>query len=357
MKIYFPLSHYNAAFRGHVFPLLKPFIKAEGFTDAERMTVYNISEKDISIVTTIAAADVVILPMSWNYYVLQEQLDSAIALIEVAEKEKKIVWSVNVDDVGVLVPYYKHVKVFRMSGFSSQLPNTHTGLPVFINDPLAIHYNAKPVPIPTYQTAPIVAFCGYAEHQFLPLFKQEVKAKVKQLLSYVKTSVYDPNPVFIAPKFRSHCLDILENDRRIKTRFIRRAQYRAGAQSAAERLQSTIAFFDNIAHAQYVLCVRGAGNFSVRLYETLAMGRIPVYIHTDGFLPLPDLIDWKQHVVWVDAKHLDRLPDAIMAFHKQFDAQEFKALCDSNRLLWETSLRLKGFFDEQYLSHKRLKVK
>jgi len=100
-----------------------------------------------------------------------------------------------------------------------------------------------------------------------------------------------------------------------------------------------------MAASQYVLCVRGAGNFSVRLYETLAMGRIPVYVHTGGFLPLQDVIDWKQHMVWVEVDELDMLADKVIEFHEQLDADGLKALCKANRQLWETSLRLKGFFD------------
>ena len=30
----------------------------------------------------------------------------------------------------------------------------------------------------------------------------------------------------------------------------------------------------------YILCVRGAGNYSARFYEALALGRIPVLVNT-----------------------------------------------------------------------------
>lgn len=74
MKLYFPSQHYNKTFRGHVFPLLKPFLKNEGFTDDARQEMYGISEKDVEFVATLAAADVAVLTMSWNYYYLENKL-------------------------------------------------------------------------------------------------------------------------------------------------------------------------------------------------------------------------------------------------------------------------------------------
>ncbi|MCB0468775.1 MAG: hypothetical protein KDC64_11285, partial [Aequorivita sp.] len=65
MKLYYPKSHYNKAHRGLLFPLLKPFIKAEGFTDAERIATYGISEKNFEFTECLEEADVVILTMAW----------------------------------------------------------------------------------------------------------------------------------------------------------------------------------------------------------------------------------------------------------------------------------------------------
>ncbi|WP_452218806.1 hypothetical protein [Lacinutrix undariae] len=299
MKVYFPKSHYNKAYRGHVFPLLKAFLKDDGFTDDARQLMYGISETDVVFVASIAAADVVILPMSWNYYRLENKLEDAQLLIEAAQKLHKVVWTVNIGDVGVKVPDVSNIRVFRMSGFVSRLAAYHEGLPVFIEDPMLAHYDSPTIIDPVYTNLPIVGFCGYAEGRLLPTLKRYIKAYLKVIKSLFIRNTDDANPVFIAPKYRSHCLQLLQKSSGITTHFIRRSQYRAGAQTITDRQRSTQAFFDNMTASQYVLCVRGAGNFSVRLYETLAMGRIPVYVHTDGFLPLQDVIDWKQHMVWV----------------------------------------------------------
>lgn len=118
----------------------------------------------------------------------------------------------------------------------------------------------------------------------------------------------------------------LEKNFVIDYRFFKRKKYRAGVTRNKETHETTIQFYDNMLESQYVLCVRGAGNFSVRFYETLMMGRIPLYVHTDGYLSLPDIIDWKDHVVWVDYKNRHHIAEILLEFHNQLDQEGLTAL-------------------------------
>lgn len=74
-------------------------------------------------------------------------------------------------------------------------------------------------------------------------------------------------------------------------------------------------YVEHLLASDYVLCVRGAGNFSHRLYETLAVGRIPVILDTNLVLPLADEVDWDTLGVWVPVRELDSIGDRIRAFH------------------------------------------
>ena len=96
--------------------------------------------------------------------------------------------------------------------------------------------------------------------------------------------------------------------------------------------------------SEYVICVRGAGNFSVRFYETLAMGRIPIFINTDCLLPLSNSVNWKNHVVWIEQNELNTMDSKIVEFHKTLSSEKLKKLQEANRTLWEESLTLGGFF-------------
>ena len=55
------------------------------------------------------------------------------------------------------------------------------------------------------------------------------------------------------------------------------------------QLQARTGYVENLVASDYVLCARGAGNFSYRLYETLSCGRIPVFVDTDCVLPHEDV--------------------------------------------------------------------
>ena len=88
--------------------------------------------------------------------------------------------------------------------------------------------------------------------------------------------------------------------------------------AGAPRDQRDDVYEEYVAHllaSDYVLCVRGAGNFSHRLYETLAVGRIPIILDTNLALPLEDEIDWRTLGVWVPLREIDSMGDRIRAFH------------------------------------------
>src|SRR5262249_27047502 len=57
-------------------------------------------------------------------------------------------------------------------------------------------------------------------------------------------------------------------------------------------------YVQNMLDSDSVLCARGAGNFSFRLYETLSCGRIPVFVDTDCVLPYDFMIEWRGDVGW-----------------------------------------------------------
>ena len=103
-------------------------------------------------------------------------------------------------------------------------------------------------------------------------------------------------------------------------------------------------YVENIAESDYVLCARGIGNFSYRLYETLSMGRIPIFIDTDCVLPLDFDIDWRDYCVWVDTGDVDRIGDRVLEFHESLSDAEFEERQRAARRVWETHISPEGFF-------------
>lgn len=56
-------------------------------------------------------------------------------------------------------------------------------------------------------------------------------------------------------------------------------------------------FENNVINSHFTICNRGAGNFSMRFYQVLSVGRIPVLVDFDQLLPFEDEINWDDIIV------------------------------------------------------------
>jgi Exostosin family. len=87
----------------------------------------------------------------------------------------------------------------------------------------------------------------------------------------------------------------------------------------------------------------------LRLYETLCLGRIPLFINTDCVLPFENNIDWKELCLWVDENDLDRIGEIVLDFHSSISKEEFKDKQLYAREVWEKYLSKEGFTNGLYL--------
>jgi Exostosin family len=83
-------------------------------------------------------------------------------------------------------------------------------------------------------------------------------------------------------------------------------------------------FVQTILHSDYALDVRGYANASVRLYEILSLGRIPVIIDTERILPFADVVDYKSFSLIVDYRDIRKLPQIIADFHASLSDEQFQ---------------------------------
>ena len=344
MKLHYTSSHYNKKNRGQLFPLLKAFIKNDSFTDEERIATYQISKKEVEFVETIEEADICILTMSWNYYLATDQYEIAVEYVNEANSAGKQVWIWMSGDFGMKLNLDADYLVFRHGGHRRQLPENHIGMPTFINDPLQKHFQTNEVQYPSYSTRPIVGFCGQADANLTKTAK-EISIRIRHHLKYaINKTKSSPQPIKSTSKLRADLLRKLQKAEDISTNFIKRKKYRAGIKTDKSQHKTTLEFYKNILDSQYILCVRGGGNFSVRFYETLAMGRIPVFVNTDCLLPLADQIDWKKHCVWVKVSEKNKIAEKVRKFHQQHTQKSLFKLMQANRKLWEEKMRVGRFF-------------
>ena len=357
MKLYYPKSHYSKAHRGLLFPLLKPFIKAEGYTDAERVATYGVSEMDFEFTDILQEADLVILTMAWNYYVKTKQEGIAISFVnECAVLNKKVV-AFNAGDFGVRIPYFKNLIVLRPSGYKSKFTDNEYAFPAFIADPLKKYFDTDKVFQRPYKNKAIIGFCGQANLSRLNAIKEIFKTFLRNIKCYMGFSKEEPQQLLSTSFLRASVLKALEKSEDVKTNFIFRKKYRAGVTNEKDSHKTTLEFYNNLKDSDYVVCVRGAGNFSVRFYETLAMGRIPVFINTDCALPFNKQINWKNHVVWVEHKERSQVAQKVKEFHEALSKEDFIDLQLSNRKLWEKQMTLSGFFINLISKDKNIFIK
>ncbi|WP_138434675.1 exostosin domain-containing protein [Winogradskyella algicola] len=350
MKLFFPKKHYDSNYRRHLFALLKPFIKQEGFTDKDRILGYGISEEDVHFTSEIQNADFVILTMSWMYYKITKQIQKAIAFIQEANKLGKSVIVSLPSDFGIDIPKDLNVIVIREQGYKSKLNINHYCVPVFIEDPLRKYYNQATIFKRQYYTQPTVGFCGQTDSSKIEALKELAKIAARNILYNFGIRYQNPHQLIATKYLRSQLLELLQNGTWVKSNFIIRKQHRAGVEALKNRdiHKTTYEFFDNIKNSDYVLCVRGVGNFSVRLYETLAMGRIPIFVNTDCILPLDNFLNWKDHVVWVEYKDRYRVAEKVVEFHSKLDNEKLNDLFEANRKLWEDKLKLRTYFQNLF---------
>ena len=204
--------------------------------------------------------------------------------------------------------------------------------PVFIYDLKAESQDAFPETL-SKQDVPEIGFCGY----------------VGTPLSRLGLRLLGANQKVDGLAFRARVLDAVKRDPRLRSRFVARASYLGAAPLAAFQGDHPLAserlvFLSNLYESQYALAMRGKGNHSVRFYEILSAGRIPLFVNTGCVLPLENEINWKEHTVWVEDSELPRIGDRVLAFHNRIDPEEFHDLQRRNRQLWENRLQPEPYF-------------
>lgn len=244
--------------------------------------------------TDIDNCDYILYPYKIEPYA---NIDNLISLSE--EYNKKILLFYNDDNDRIF--NFPNSILFRTSLYKSNKPDNYLSLPTLItdlkNEVDNFQYRKKDI-------LPTVGFCGVISHS---------------LRNDVLTHVYKSN---IYGK--------------IKSNFIIRKDF-WGGDVWGENVRRD--YVNNMHNSDFILCMRGAGNFSYRFYESLCMGKIPVFCDTDCDLPFSDEIDYKSYFPIVN--HIPDIIDNINDFWKSIDDYELhqKKLIK----LWEDYLSPIGF--------------
>lgn len=226
--------------------------------------------------------------------------------------------------------------VFRTSLLRSQRQPNEFATPAWSADFLE-RYAGGTVRPRKKLTRPVVGFCGNT----LALPPTSLARKLRRVLLTWPPTTSD----LAGNRPRTIALRAIKRDARLQANFALRREFWGGAAGDSAGLARVRReYVQNMLESDYVLCARGIGNFSYRLYETLSLGRIPIFVDSDSVLPLEFEIDWRDYCVWIAADDIHRIGDRVLEFHESLDDTEFEERQRACRRLWETHISPEGFF-------------
>ena len=338
IKLYTNTNFLSETHRKSVFPLLFDL----HFLKDEVLLQY------YQIVDTIEASDIVVFPIDYAKF-LNFRTDF-LNLQKAAKVNNKPIWMYSGGDYG-FTNYIENSYTFRLGGLDSKLDDNSFIIPSFINDPYTTQLTQVFKTLPK-ETQPSIGFVGHAQAGFAKYCKEllnHLKYKIKRKLNKLTA---DSQSFYPSSTKRAHYLGKLNLSKNLNTNFVFRNSYRAGVQTEADKQKTTQEFYDNIYNNAYTFCIRGVGNFSVRLYETLAVGRIPIVLNTDCRFPLSNTINWEDHCVLLDDTKKESLEAQILEFHNAQTEEMFEAIQKSNRALWTSHLVRQSYFKTIYNTFK-----
>lgn len=212
--------------------------------------------------------------------------------------------------------------ILRTSQYKSKLLKNEIIIPAFVED-LDSDYKVKFRDL-DLSRKPIVGFAGWVSCSNLV---QWVKYKTKIIFNFIlfKLGFVKSLAVLQGLHFRRKVVSILNDTNLVDTNFFLRQSYsghKNTIQDDPDKIRQQ--FISAIKNSDLALAVRGDGNYSLRFFEILSMGRIPLFIDTDTPLPLENEIDYDSFILRVDFKNLERLPEIINNFWQNNSDSNFK---------------------------------
>lgn len=198
--------------------------------------------------------------------------------IDFYKSEKKFVVIFMISDNDSKLKLYPNILLFRTSLQKSKRDWREEVLPYIwecFNEPLEVIEKTE---------KPIVGFCG------------SIKKNLGKRLS---------------------CIEAIRKNEAITTHFILRNEFWGGKPQDKTLKEE---FRLNLKACHFNLSNRGRGNFSMRFYQVLSMGRIPVLIDTDMLFPFEAEINWNTYCI--KAKNEHQLSQSITHWWKNKTNEE-----------------------------------
>ena len=331
-------------------PMLVPFMGAIDPPESPehtRFDRYAELGKALFAVSSLAEADVAVLPFGWESVLADRSLeDRAQRFADSVRRAGKRLIVFCESDSAEPVPLYG-ATVYRTSLYRSTRSATEHAMPGWTGD-LSV-FRGAPLSAVVRGERPIAGFLGNVS----PRSQSVLSSARVELLHAIGRATGQPHSWHARAtyaKARARAVEILETSPLIDARVERETRFAGGSmrpdgtfdweilRAARER------FVRHADSCDYLLSVRGGGNFSYRFYEAMCLGKIPLFVDTECVLPFDEIVDWRSRMVWVDSSALGELPDKLVAFDRALDTGSRAARQSDARAAWERWLSPEGFF-------------
>ncbi|MBN3583016.1 hypothetical protein JYB64_11520 [Algoriphagus aestuarii] len=208
-------------------------------------------------------------------------------------------------------------------------------------DPIIKWFDGQWKPL-SKENSNTLGFCGQATLHPLKALKDYFK------MFQVRKEIQSGNSPFLYVPFflpvweRARLLGLIKKKKTLKSDFILRQKYKGGLGSEQHALQTEKEFFENIERNLFTVCLRGSGNYSVRFYQTMAMGRIPVLIDTDSNLPYEERIPYQELIVRVPYADRGKVDVYIQKFLERKSNEDLKKIQSRCREIWKKAFQHPG---------------
>ncbi|HEY4493179.1 MAG TPA: exostosin family protein [Candidatus Paceibacterota bacterium] len=243
-----------------------------------------------------------------NFTALAHKHNKKIIIFDFSDLDKKI--------------YIPDSIQFRVSLYKTDKSGNEIAMPPFVENLGVLTPRAK-------SDKPTIGFVGYSRATLKSLFK----------FGAHKPGLY----------FRHKAIGLLQDSNDVITNFKERTSYAGHIDTInMNPVEARQEFIDNIASSDLTLAPKGDGNYSIRFFETLALGRIPILIDTDCVLPFEDVLDYSKFIFRINYRELDKISDKFQMWWETLSSEEFQGMQTRAREAFENHLRMDKFLPQAF---------
>lgn len=277
-------------------------------------------------VELVEDADYICIPHNYNYIKKNREYIEEFVKIAESSHKKILVFFPGDSDEDVSIPYSI---VFRNSQYGYKKKVNEIITPAYSID-LAL---GMPIIPREKGDVPVIGFCGWATYK-------SAREWISYIIGYIKRGVHKKGLYY-----RRKVLAYIQKSNEVISNFIIRSSYSGSAKTIGiDPVTARREYRENMINSDFILAPKGDGNFSLRFFEALSLGRIPLLIDTDCPLPLSHEIDYSRCVLKVDHTNISTIATTTRNFYNSLSPEEYRSRQMYAREIYEKYLKIDVFF-------------